>query len=103
MQHFVNFGTADFGYVKAANKIKRREFDAQGFQPSTIPEILQRKEKAIQKYKNNPYLNPSEAAIQHKSMPFLRNTSSQVENAPKELNARTLKDAEIRNYVRKGY
>ena len=102
MQHFANFGTADFGYVKVANKIKRREFDAQGFQPSTIPEILQRKEKVIQKYKDNTYLNPPDN-VKHLSTPFLRNTSPEVVPAPKELNARALKDAEIRAYVRKGY
>jgi hypothetical protein len=97
MQHFANFGI-----VKATNKIKRRDFDATGFQPSSIPEILQRKEKAIQNYKDNPYLNQPDT-VKHSSTPFLRNTSSEIVPAPKELNARALKDAEIRADAKRGY
>lgn len=102
MQHFVNYSTADFGIVKQQNKLKRQEFDAQGFKPSKISDILARKEQAIQNYKDNPYFNAPED-IQHKSAPFLRNTSGQVQPAPKEMNARAFKDAEVRAYAKKGY
>jgi hypothetical protein len=99
MQHFANFGTADFGIIKQQNKLKRQEFDAQGFKPSKISDILARKEKVIENYNNNPYLNPSNE-IQHKSAPFFRNTSGQVQSAPKEMSARAFKDAEVRAHAK---